>query len=179
MGRTLEPGSFTTLDIEGFVTHGCATGGVTEVGVSTGSLGDAAQPQVVLDERGKRRAGRRAPLTDEELEKIASVLAKRGAIHHHSGKEKIFVRGLLEAFDQPMPEMVDVFPCICLGFGRAGNGQRRAGFEGADAVSFGMDALAFTFKLGPHIHIGVEDACKQHVAWRPLLIALRMHYYGY
>ena len=77
-----------------------------------------------------------------------------------------------------LPDLIDVFSCICLGVGRDATGNRRVGFKGKDAVVFGMEALAYTFKLGRHTHVGVQDACKQHVAWRPILIALRMHYHG-
>ena len=181
MGRTLEPNSQdATFDLEGMVKKLSATDGVTEVGMCVGSLGTAAKPRPMLDERGcsRRADGRRATLDEKQLERVANVLAKQKTLLHHAGKEKIFLRAVCEDYDLPMPDIIDVFSCICLGVGRNAGGGRRAGFKGQDAVVFGMESLAYIFKLGRHSHVGVQDACKQHVAWRPILIALRMHYYG-
>jgi len=176
MGRTLEPNSQdATFDLEGMVKKHLATDGVKEVGMCVVSLGTAAKPRPTLDERGSRRA---ATLDKKQLESVAKVLAEQKTLLHHAGKEKIFLRAVCEDYDLPMPDIIDVFSCICLGVGRTANGQRRGGFNGQDAVVFGMDSLAYIFKLGRHSHIGVQDACMQHVAWRPILIALRVHYYG-
>lgn len=179
MGRTLDPTSVdATFDLEGFVTKQSATDGVTEIGMCLGSLGSATQPRPALDVRGGRLAGRRVTLSAEQLESVANELAKQKTLLHHAGKDHLFLRAVCEDYDLPMPETIDVFRSICLGVGRRANGQRRVGLEGKDAVKFGMESLAYIFKLGEHSHIGVQDACKQHVAWRPILIALRMHYYG-
>ena len=66
---------------------------------------------------------------------------------------------------------------IAVGLGRGANGSRRSGFSSDDGLGLGMETLGYELKLD-HTHHGADDCCTQFIAWSPMIVALRLHYFG-
>ena len=173
LAKTLDKDSeVTTFDLEGKVTNRDLLGGLTELGATSGSLAGVDKPSAVLDVRSSR--GSRLDRTQQEAG--AKVLTMSEVVLHHAGSDAKVLAAFSEEFDLPLPKTINVHAVLAVALGRRRSGERRPGFS-KDGVGLGMETLVYILKTGRHSHHGSEDACMQHICWRPMLIALRRHYW--
>lgn len=173
------------FDVEAKTTLAKPLGKLREIGAAMGSFSGLQPPSVRVDQRASSRRvqGQRQFLTRAERRSAAFRTAKAlietddGTLYHHAGKDRIVAKALFEACGLPVPKTVNVHRAIAVGLGRGANGSRRSGFSSDDGLGLGMETLGYELKLD-HTHHGADDCCTQFIAWSPLIVALRQHYFG-